>query len=81
MSSCTHTNPPEVMTMAEIWLREQGLPEDGWPGLTVRHAENTPGGMWQSVVIEIERRGDQWIVTKIDRRDRPLEDQAGLSLV
>ena len=45
-----------------------------------RHGENTPGGRWESVVIEIERRGDEWWVTEIDRRGEALPESAlGLS--
>ena len=79
--SCDHKGPVEIMSMAEAWLREQGLPEERWPGITVRHAENTPGGMWASVVIDIERRGEQWIVTKLDRNREPLSEPSGLRVV
>ena len=76
--SCDHKGPIEIMAMAEEWLREQGVAQDRWPGITVRHAENTPGGMWASVVIDIERRGDQWIVTKLDRNKEQLSEPEGL---
>ena len=65
---CDHTGPPEIMQQAETWLRDRGLPEEKWNGMKFRHAENTPGQRWNSVVIEIERRGAEWIVTAIDRR-------------
>jgi hypothetical protein len=81
MSSCTHTGPPEVIVKAEVWLREQGIDDNRWSGLVVRHAENTPGGMWESVIIDIERRGDEWIVTNIDRRKVPVDGAEGLSLL
>lgn len=67
--------------MAEAWLRDQGLHEEAWAGLRVRHAENTPGGMWASVVIDIERRGDGWIVVRLDRNRQPLSEPAGLRIV
>ncbi len=60
------------MAKAEAWLRERGIPDERWTGMKVRHAENTPGGPWSSVVIDIERRGGEWIVTQIDRRFEPL---------
>ena len=48
--------------------------------MRIRHAENTPGGRWESVVIDIERRGEEWWVTEIDRRADALPDEAlGLS--
>ena len=81
MSSCAHKNPPEIITEAENWLREQGIPPDRWTGLKVRHGENTPGTMWESVVIEIERRGPEWVVTRLDRNKAPLDEPAGLKLV
>jgi hypothetical protein len=78
--ACAHTNPPEVMERAESWLRERGIAEAQWSGLRIRHAENTPGGQWASVIIDIERRDGQWIVTDIDRRDAPT-DETGLSII
>ena len=78
---CTHKGPPEIITMAESWLHDQGISEDRWPGMKIRHAENTPGEMWESVVIDIERRGDQWIVTRLDRNKTSAEGALGLSFV
>jgi hypothetical protein len=51
--------------MAEAHLGE--LPAERWQGLRFRWSENVTGGMWASVTLEIERRGDQWIVTRLDR--------------
>lgn len=81
MSSCAHKNPPEIITAAESWLRDQGIPPERWAGLKVRHSENTPGTMWESVVIEIERRGADWVVTRLDRNRTPLDEPGGLKLV
>jgi len=68
------------MEHAEVWLRERGIPPERWSGMRVRHAENTPNAQgWKSVVIEIERRDGQWIVTNIDRRPEVLTE-TGLSL-
>ncbi len=67
------------MERAEVWLRERGVPESKWGGMRIRHSENTPGGPWGSVVIEIERRDGDWIVTEIDRRSEPLTE-SGLSI-
>jgi len=79
--ACDHTDPPVVMQRAEAWLRERGVPPEKWGGLRIRHSENTPSAKgWKSVVIEIERRDGQWIVTDIDRRPEVLRD-LGLSLV
>jgi len=78
--ACSHTDPPDIMRKAEEWLRERGVSEDRWTGMKIRHAENTPGQRWSSVVIDIERRGEEWIVTQIDRRNESLPAGAvGLS--
>jgi len=70
------------MTMAEAWLQERGVPPERWPGLKFRHAENTPGERWRSVVIDIERRGAEWIVTRLDRNtDDVSPDAAGLTAI
>ena len=71
---CDHRGGPEVIEMAEKHLREQGLPSDRWSGLRFRWSENLDGGMWASVVLEIERRGDQWIVTRLDRNREPVAE-------
>lgn len=68
------------MKRAEEWLAVRGVPQASWPGLRIRHGENTPGGRWESVVIDIERRGEEWWVTNIDRRNEALaENELGLS--
>ncbi|HVG23364.1 MAG TPA: hypothetical protein VND45_04360 [Thermoanaerobaculia bacterium] len=71
---CDHIGGPELIEMAEQHLREQGVPAERWPGLRFRWAENLTGGMWASVVVEIERRGEQWIVTRLDRNRESLDD-------
>jgi hypothetical protein len=79
---CDHTGPHEIIEMAEARLRAMNVPESLWPGARARHGENQPdGAMWASVVIEIERRGDEWIVTRLDRNHEPLaESETGLEL-
>jgi hypothetical protein len=82
MGNCAHSDPPDVFKLAEEWLRARGVPQEQWPGMRIRHGENTPGGRWQSVVIDIERRGAEWWVTNIDRRDAALPESAvGLSTI
>jgi hypothetical protein len=62
--------------MAEEHLRAAG--ETASPGMRFRWAENVSDGMWASVVVEIERRGEQWIVTRLDRnRDSLPGDETG----
>ncbi len=77
---CEHAGPLDVMELAEAWLRERGIPPEKWSGMRFRHAENVTDSPWKSVVIEIERRNGEWIVTEIDRRPEPLNDP-GLSMV
>ncbi|PYQ60274.1 MAG: hypothetical protein DMF58_08805 [Acidobacteria bacterium] len=78
--ACDHTDPPVVMERAEEWLRKRGVAPEEWNGLRIQHAENTPNAKgWKSVVIEIERRDGNWIVTDIDRRPEVLSE-VGLSI-
>ena len=78
--ACDHKQPEDIIEMAESWLRcHKRTPE---PGMRVYHGENTPGGMWGSVVMELERQGEQWMVTRLDRNREPLPaDQLGLEVV
>jgi len=71
---CEHVGGPELIEMAEAHLREKGVPESEWPGLTFRWSENLEEGMWASVVLEIEHQGDQWIVTRLDRNREKVEE-------
>lgn len=78
---CEHAGPPEVMEMAEHWLLDRGVDRELWSGMRIRHGENTPGTMWESVLIEIERRGSEWWVTRLDRSKEPLaESDLGLRI-
>ena len=63
---CDHKGGPELIDMAEDYLRQHDV--DAAPGMKFRWSENLDGGMWASVIVEIERRGEQWIVTRLDRR-------------
>ena len=79
---CDHSDAPEVFKRAEEWLEQRGIPQERWPGMRIRHGENTPGGRWESVVMDIERRGAEWWVTSIDRRGDALpESGVGLSTI
>ncbi|MGH9419710.1 MAG: hypothetical protein ACRD3J_07040 [Thermoanaerobaculia bacterium] len=73
---CDHIGPPELIDMAEAHLRERMI--ESANGMRFRWSENPPDGMWASIVIEIERRGEQWIVTRLDRNRQPLPlDETG----
>lgn len=64
--ACDHKGGPELIEMAEQFLR------NGGSGTRFRWSENLDGGMWASVIVEVERRGDQWVVTRLDRRSEAL---------
>lgn len=72
--ACDHKGGPELIEMAEAHLRREGIPASQWPGLRFRWSENLDGGMWAAVIVEIERRGEQWIVTRLDRKNEPVAD-------
>lgn len=58
--------------MAETDLRERGVPPAN--GMRFRWSENPADGMWASVVTEIEWRGEQWVVTRLDRNRESIPD-------
>ena len=79
---CDHLGPHEIIELAEAHLRAAAVPPGQWAGLRFRHGENLIGGMWASVVTEIERRDEQWIVTRLDRRAEPIaQSETGLSAI
>jgi hypothetical protein len=73
---CDHIGPAELIEMADAHLREREVKPEA--GMRFRWSENPVDGMWASIVTEIERRGEQWIVTRLDRRREPLPaDETG----
>ena len=68
---CEHVGGPELIEMAEQQLRGLGVPQPAWSGRKFRYVENLTDGMWASVCVEIERRGDQWVITRLDRNREP----------
>jgi hypothetical protein len=70
--SCDHKGGPELIEMAEAHLRENAIPAE--QGMKFRWSENLEGGMWASVVVEIERRADKWIVTRLDRNSESVAE-------
>ncbi|HVE71684.1 MAG TPA: hypothetical protein VNI54_09975 [Thermoanaerobaculia bacterium] len=71
---CDHIGGPELIDMAEKHLRAGGVGTAEWPGLRFRWSENLADSMWASVIVEVERRGEQWIVTRLDRNRESLPD-------
>lgn len=78
--ACDHVGGPELIEMTEKHLRDAGIPQRQWTGRRYRWAENLEDSMWASVVIEIERRGDAWIVVRLDRNGETVAE-TGFSLV
>jgi hypothetical protein len=66
--ACNHLGPIDIMPLAEARLRELGVVERDWNGELFGFGENVTGSQWVSVYTEIERRGESWVVTRIDRR-------------
>ena len=80
--ACDHLGPAEVIALAETDLHQRAIPPTQWAQLRYRHGENTPEGMWASVVIEVERRGDGWVVVRLDRnREAIPAEETGLALL
>jgi hypothetical protein len=66
--SCDHLGPAELIALAERYLGERNVPRERWPGARFAWRENVAEPKyWTSVVTEIERRGEDWIVTRLDR--------------
>ncbi len=79
---CEHVGPVELIEMAEGHLRGRGIEEARWPGRSFRWSENVIDGTWASVILEVERRGEQWIVTRLERSAEPLvENETGFRVV
>ena len=71
---CDHVGGPELIQMAEEHLRANRIAEDSWPGSRFRYTQNLDDGLWASVVVEVERRGGTWIVTRLDRSRQKAEE-------
>lgn len=72
--ACDHVGGPELIEMTEEHLRAAGVPEREWAGRRYRWSENLEASMWASVIVEIERRGDAWIVVRLDRNREQVEE-------
>ena len=80
--TCDHLDPKDVFVLAEKALRDRSIAEEKWSGAKFRHGENPPDGMWASIVIEVERRETQWLVTRLDRnKERLPQNELGLQMI
>lgn len=68
---CDHAGPQEIIAMAEEELRARG--EEVVSGARFRWAENHDG-YFASAITEIERRGEAWVVVRLDRMRETLPD-------
>jgi hypothetical protein len=71
--ACEHKGGPELIEMAEERLAAQGVPRERWAGRRFRWAENVEG-VWKSVITEVERRGEEWVVVRLDRSPAELPE-------
>ena len=69
---CDHAGPQDVIAMAEDDLRARG--EEVTSGTKFRFAENHDG-YFASAITEVERRGDDWVITRLDRSKERLPDE------
>lgn len=77
---CTHTGPEDLIALAERYLDERGIAREKWNGAKFGWRENvTDTTYWAAVLLDVERRGDDWIVTRLDRsKERLAEHELGL---
>lgn len=69
---CDHVGPPQLIEMAEKHLREQKLDPQLWPGWRFGYAEDLGDG--RVIRLEVVRRDEGWLVTRLDRSGPPLGD-------
>ena len=73
---CDHAGPAEVIAMAEDDLRARG--EQPAAGSRFRWAENHDG-YFASAITEVERRGEEWVVVRLERsKEKLAEGDLGL---
>ncbi len=65
---CEHVQPADVARMAEELLKSEGIQESEWGGRRFGVAENLVDAAWKSVRIEVERRGQNWVAVKLERK-------------
>jgi hypothetical protein len=69
---CEHAGPAELIEMAEQHLVD--VVKERWSGRRFRWSENVEGGRWASVILEVERRGEQWVVVRLDRNPESVSE-------
>ena len=69
---CDHIGPAEVVEYAEQLLHERNLPVEKWEGTRVAWSGNVEPG--RSVLVEVVRENDDWRVTRLERRQEPIDE-------
>ncbi|HEU5163092.1 MAG TPA: hypothetical protein VFV54_08105 [Thermoanaerobaculia bacterium] len=79
---CNHVGGPEMIPMAEAVLRAKNVAPEAWPGSRFRFIQNVEDGPWAAIWIELERRGEEWLVVKIDRfKEKFPEEETGFRVL
>ncbi|HEY0788533.1 MAG TPA: hypothetical protein VGE86_07805 [Thermoanaerobaculia bacterium] len=79
---CNHVGGPEMIQMAEAVLRARAIAPDAGPGSKFRFIQNVDDGPWAAVWLQLERRGDEWLVVKIDRlKEKFPEEETGFRVL
>ncbi len=77
MGGCSHVGPSELVAMAEKYLGKYQVAAQAWSGCKFGYGDNVEMPTHRSVYVEIERRGQDWVVTRLDRRPEPYKDGEG----
>lgn len=78
--ACTHFQPADMIALAEAHLRAAGVPDAEWDGRRFRWAGPIDSPPFTGLVMECKRKGETWVLTKLDRRKDGVEGEVlGLS--
>jgi hypothetical protein len=66
--ACTHFQPADLIALAEAHLHACGVAESEWEGKRFRWAGPIDSPPFTGLVMECKRKGDNWVLTKLDRR-------------
>ncbi len=64
---CDHVGYPEMVEMAEKYLRERAIPEPEWEDRGFSYGENVHTPYWAAIFFEVHRRDGDWVLTRMDR--------------
>ena len=69
--ACEHTQPADVIRMAEMHLQNKDIIPEQWEGFHFQFRENIDSWGHKSICIEVLRRDGQWVITRLDRLKDP----------